>query len=125
MERRCFMDVGSGTDNSYLFLPLFNYPHVHVHTIHVPTCTYNTCISLPFFTIYIFTLPTISQTMFFTLCIFLSSSNSRSRDTLLGETGDPCELFVSDDCDNNPLGAIMGKVNVSHAHSLLATPIFI
>ena len=40
---------------------------------------------------------------------------SRSSDTILGETGDPSELFISDDCDNNPLGAIMGKVNVSES----------
>ena len=38
---------------------------------------------------------------------------SRSNDTVLGETGDSSELFVSEDCDNNPLGSVMGKVNVS------------
>eukprot|EP00731_Ephydatia_muelleri_P026418 Em0018g518a len=34
-------------------------------------------------------------------------------DTVLGETGDPCELFMVDECDENPLGAIMEKVNVT------------
>ncbi len=53
--------------------------------------------------------------------------SSRSSDTLLGETGDPCELFPSDDCDNNPLGAIMGKVEVSapdHSHCHAHPPIY-
>ena len=39
---------------------------------------------------------------------------SRGLDTLLGETGDPCELFLVDECDDNPLGAILNKINVSH-----------
>ena len=38
---------------------------------------------------------------------------SRGLDTLLGETGDPCELFLVDECDDNPLGAILNKINVS------------
>lgn len=37
---------------------------------------------------------------------------SRSQDTVLGETGDPHELFEVDQCDNNPLGAIIDKVEV-------------
>ena len=28
----------------------------------------------------------------------------RSTDTVLGECGDPAEVFLSDHCDNNPLG---------------------
>ncbi len=38
---------------------------------------------------------------------------SRGCETVLGETGDPCELFMVDQCDDNPLGAVLGKVNVS------------
>jgi len=38
---------------------------------------------------------------------------SRGLDTLLGETADPCELFLVDECDDNPLGAILNKINVS------------
>ena len=38
---------------------------------------------------------------------------SRGSDTVLGETGDPCELFMVDECDENPLGSIKEKVNVS------------
>ena len=38
---------------------------------------------------------------------------SRASDTMLGEMGDPCELFVVDECDDNPLGAIMDKIDVS------------
>ena len=41
---------------------------------------------------------------------------SRGSDTVLGEAGDPCELFMVDECDENPLGAIMEKVNVSFVH---------
>lgn len=36
----------------------------------------------------------------------------RSAETVLGETGDPAELFLCDDCDNNPLGSIMCKCKV-------------
>ena len=32
---------------------------------------------------------------------------------MLGETGDPLELFIVDECDNNPLGAVMDVVKVS------------
>ena len=39
---------------------------------------------------------------------------SRGSDTVLGEAGDPCELFAVDQCDDNPLGAIMDKVKVTH-----------
>ncbi|XP_011402705.2 PREDICTED: DNA (cytosine-5)-methyltransferase 1-like isoform X1 [Amphimedon queenslandica] len=38
----------------------------------------------------------------------------RSTDTVLGETGDPRELFLIDDCEDNPLGAIMDKVEVEY-----------
>ena len=44
---------------------------------------------------------------------FIFSNTSRSADTVLGEAGDPCELFLVDECDDNPLGSVMGKVNVS------------
>uniref|UniRef100_A0A1X7ST04 CXXC-type domain-containing protein n=1 Tax=Amphimedon queenslandica TaxID=400682 RepID=A0A1X7ST04_AMPQE len=36
----------------------------------------------------------------------------RSTDTVLGKTGDPRELFLIDDCEDNSLGAIMDKVEV-------------
>lgn len=36
----------------------------------------------------------------------------RSAETVLGESGDPNELFLSDDCDNNPLSSIAEKCNV-------------
>lgn len=38
---------------------------------------------------------------------------SRGSETVLGEVSDPCELFMVDQCDDNPLGAVLGKVNVS------------
>ena len=38
---------------------------------------------------------------------------SRGSDTVLGETGDPCELFVVDQCDDIPPGAIIEKVKVT------------
>ena len=37
---------------------------------------------------------------------------SRGSETVLGETGDPCELFLVDLCDDSPLGAIMDKIKV-------------
>ena len=39
---------------------------------------------------------------------------SRGSETVLGEVGDPCELYAVDQCDDNPLGAIMDKVKVPH-----------
>ena len=36
----------------------------------------------------------------------------RGNDTALGETSDPCELFMVDQCDDCPLGAIIDKVTV-------------
>eukprot|EP00731_Ephydatia_muelleri_P024749 Em0016g1020a len=39
---------------------------------------------------------------------------SRGSDTVLGETGDPCELFMVDECDENPLGSIKEKVNLEY-----------
>lgn len=36
----------------------------------------------------------------------------RSAETVLGESGDPNELFLSDDCDNNPLSSISEKCKV-------------
>ena len=38
---------------------------------------------------------------------------SRSNDTMLGEMGDPYELFVVNECDDNPVGAIVDKIHVS------------
>ena len=37
---------------------------------------------------------------------------TRSAETVLGEAGDPSELFLADLCDDNPLGAIMDRINV-------------
>ena len=37
---------------------------------------------------------------------------SHFSDTVLGDTGDPWELFIIDDCDDNRLGATMDKVGV-------------
>ena len=45
--------------------------------------------------------------------MFYKHSFSRGLDTLLGETADPCELFLVDECDDNPLGAILNKIDVS------------
>lgn len=36
----------------------------------------------------------------------------RSAETVLGESGNPNELFLCDDCDNNPIGSIMEKCKV-------------
>ena len=48
---------------------------------------------------------------------------SRGSETVLGETADPCELFLIDNCDDNPLGAVVDKVDVRliqwHFSSLL------
>ena len=41
------------------------------------------------------------------------SQCSRSNDTVLGNTGDPMELFLVDQCEDNPLGSIMAKCFVS------------
>lgn len=38
---------------------------------------------------------------------------SRSTDTVLGETGDPRELFTTEECDDNPLGAILDQATVA------------
>ncbi|XP_028404801.1 DNA (cytosine-5)-methyltransferase 1-like isoform X2 [Dendronephthya gigantea] len=37
---------------------------------------------------------------------------SRTTDTVLGNTGDPRELFLVDQCEDNPLGSIMAKCTV-------------
>ena len=37
---------------------------------------------------------------------------SRGSETVLGESADPCELFLIDRCDDNPLGAVVDKVDV-------------
>ncbi|XP_028404799.1 DNA (cytosine-5)-methyltransferase 1-like isoform X2 [Dendronephthya gigantea] len=39
---------------------------------------------------------------------------SRSTDTVLGNTGDPKELFLVDQCEDNPLGSIVAKCFVSY-----------
>lgn len=36
----------------------------------------------------------------------------RSAETVLGESGDPMELFLCDDCSNNPIGSIVEKCSV-------------
>ena len=46
---------------------------------------------------------------------------NRSCETVLGETGDPCELFLVDSCDDNPLGSVMEKVDVSLTFALLTS----
>ena len=51
--------------------------------------------------------------MFFKVVLYIFQS-SRSSETALGETGDPRELFLLDECDDNPLGAIIDKVQVSY-----------
>ena len=51
------------------------------------------------------------------LSLPLSPPLSRSSDTLLGATGHPGELFLVDECDDNPLGSIMRKVSVSPCQS--------
>lgn len=37
---------------------------------------------------------------------------SRGGETVLGETSDPCELFLVSSCADTPLGAVVGKVSV-------------
>ena len=37
---------------------------------------------------------------------------NRGRETVLGETGDPTELFLVDHCDDTPLYAVIHKVQV-------------
>ena len=43
---------------------------------------------------------------------FHASWFSRGRETVLGETSDPCELYLVDSCNDTPLGAVTGKVTV-------------
>ncbi|KXJ20320.1 DNA (cytosine-5)-methyltransferase PliMCI [Exaiptasia diaphana] len=38
---------------------------------------------------------------------------TRASDSVLGESADPRELFLADDCDDNPLGSILRKCTVS------------
>lgn len=45
---------------------------------------------------------------------FHASWFSRGSETVLGETSDPCELFLVDSCGDTSLTAVMGKVNVQH-----------
>lgn len=35
-------------------------------------------------------------------------------ETILGECADPAELFLVDQCDDNPLGSIMFKCSLEH-----------
>lgn len=42
----------------------------------------------------------------------------RATDTILGETADPRELFVVDDCENCPLGSIVRKAKVNFCSKL-------
>ncbi len=36
----------------------------------------------------------------------------RGADTVLGETSDPAELFLLDDCDDEPLASVTDKISV-------------
>ncbi len=36
----------------------------------------------------------------------------RGTDTVLGETSDPSELFLIDDCEDEPLASVVGTINV-------------
>lgn len=40
----------------------------------------------------------------------------RGNDTILGETSDPQELFIVDDCDDYPLGSVFRTAEVSILH---------
>lgn len=48
------------------------------------------------------------------LIIYFVVICSRGSDTVLGETSDPQELFVMDECENSVLRAISGKAIVKH-----------
>eukprot|EP00794_Sanderia_malayensis_P016015 gene16015-17632_t len=41
------------------------------------------------------------------------NSPFRASETILGETGDPAEVFRSDECDDNPLGSVMDSCEVN------------
>ena len=45
--------------------------------------------------------------------LFHAAWLSRGGETVLGETSDPCELFLVDLCEDSPLGAVVGKVMVT------------
>ena len=38
----------------------------------------------------------------------------RGADTVLGETSDPAELFLLDECDDEPLASVTDKINVRY-----------
>ena len=46
--------------------------------------------------------------------LFHGSWFNRGRETVLGETGDPTELFLVDSCDDTPLYAILRQVYVNY-----------
>lgn len=46
-------------------------------------------------------------------CMFHGEFLCRSKDSILGETGDPKELFLVLDCENLPLSCIVNKTKVS------------
>jgi DNA (cytosine-5)-methyltransferase 1 len=46
--------------------------------------------------------------------LFHGSWFNRGRETVLGETGDPTELFLVDSCDDTPLYAILRQVYVKY-----------
>lgn len=45
--------------------------------------------------------------------------SSRGSETILGETSDSKELFLVDECDDNPLGSIVQKCVVSLSEYIL------
>ena len=49
--------------------------------------------------------------------LFHGSWFNRGRETVLGETGDPTELFLVDSCDDTPLYAVIRRVQVDYKPS--------
>ena len=90
------MDVYNHTCGLYMYTVHVLHVHVHMYVQYYDSTLY----------MYMYV-----RVLFFFNFIF--SNTSRSADTVLGEAGDPCELFLVDECDDNPLGSVMGKVNVS------------
>ncbi|KAK3733077.1 hypothetical protein QZH41_008420, partial [Actinostola sp. cb2023] len=70
------------------------------------------------------------HTPFYIACVAYMWENSKSKkmfharwmtrasETVLGESADPAELLLADDCDNNPLGSILKKCTVTYRDSL-------
>lgn len=47
-------------------------------------------------------------------CMFHGEFLCRSKDSILGETGDPKELFLVHDCEDLPLKCVVGKAEVKN-----------